>query len=184
VHPQRLKQLAYRLKQGAVIAYPTETVWGFGCLANQQAALLRLAQIKQRDNNKGFIIISPNIELCLPYIDLQYHQLSCEKISCNKAQPTTWIAPKSALVSPLLSGQYNSIAIRISPHPFVQDVCSLTQTPLVSTSANLSTKQQLNSALLITRHFRNVLDTIVHGYSDGNGKSSQIFDLISNNRLR
>ena len=184
MQPFQLRQLSAHLKQDAVIAYPTETVWGLGCLPNKQRALSHLAQVKQRSLNKGFILVSPNIELCLPYIDKAYHQLARQKITLNAHQATTWLAPKSGLVSPLLSGQFNTVAIRISPHPFIRELCQLTQQPLVSTSANISKRNTLNSPLLITKQFRHLIHKVIKGYPSGTGLSSHIYDLISDQRLR
>ncbi len=184
MQPFQLRQLTSRLNQGDVIAYPTETVWGLGCLPNNLQALTHLAQIKQRSLSKGFILVSPNIELCLPFIDKAYHQLAQKKIRLNPHQATTWVAPKSALVSPLLSGHFSTIAIRISPHPFINNICQLTQLPLVSTSVNISKKPSLNSSLLITKQFQTLIFKVVKGYLNGSGKSSHIYDLISDERLR
>lgn len=184
MQPFQLRQLSANLKQAAVIAYPTETVWGLGCLPDNQQALRHLALVKQRSLSKGFILVSPNIELCLPYIDTAYHSLARQKIVLNTQQATTWLAPKSSLVSALLSGQFNSVAIRISPHPFIRELCQLTQSPLVSTSANISKRSTLNSALLITKQFKHLIHQVIKAYPNGTGLSSHIYDLLSDKRLR
>lgn len=184
MHHWQLNQLAKNLKKGALIAYPTETIWGLGCLPNHNQALLDLAYTKRRDISKGFIILSPNIELCLPFITPLQHKAAIQNITTNPSHPTTWLVDKSDIVSPLLSGDSKKIAIRISPHPFIHDLCALTQLPIVSSSANISSRPSLNSGLLIQKHFKNCIDKVVKGYSEGTGQASRIIDLTSKKRLR
>ncbi len=172
--PFKLRQLIKCLNQGGIIAYPTETVWGLGCLPQHPLALKRLAQIKQRSLQKGFILVSPNIEYCLPYIDPDFHTLAKQCITLDTSRPTTYLIPKSTQVSPYLHGQFTTIAIRISPHPFIHSLCHALHTPFISTSANLHTRPGLNSALLIQRQLGTQLDAIVSGYPDGSGQASRI----------
>lgn len=173
----QLRKLTTQLNNGAVIAYPTETVWGLGCLPNNKKALQRLANIKQRSINKGFILVSPNIEHCLPYIDPNFHSLAKKNITLNTKKPTTWLVPKSDHISPLIYGQYNTVAIRISPHPFIHNMCSALSMPLVSTSANVHARPSLNSALRVQRFLGHKLDQIVQGYNNGSGQASTIINL-------
>lgn len=178
------EKIAHRLKQGAVIAYPTETLWGLGCLPYLQNSLLRILEIKQRSLHKGMILISSDIKWCFPYIDEKYHSLALQKITINPHQPTTWLAPKSEKVFPEISGNHITVGIRISPHPFIKKISPLIQSPLISTSANLSNHKSLNSAKLIEKQFGQEVDYIVKGEEDGLGHFSRIIDLVSGSILR
>lgn len=180
----KLRQLKAQLKSGAIIAYPTETVWGLGCLPNHQTALKQLANIKQRSINKGFILVSPQIEYCLPYIDSNFHEQAIRDIAQNKIKPTTWLAPKSRQLSSLVSGQFNTVAIRISPHPFIENICQSLQSPLISTSANMHSRPSLNTDLLVQKFLGHKLDQIIHGYNNGSGLASSIVDLESKQIIR
>ena len=184
MQPFQLRQRLSLLNAGAVIAYPTETVWGLGCLPNDEQALQHLAQIKRRSLNKGFILVSPNIEYCLPYINSKFHLIAKQHITLNTEQATTWLIPKSQKLSSFISGQFNTVAIRISPHPFIQEMCDNLLTPLVSTSANIHARPSLNSSLLIARHLGHKLDHIVYGYSNGSGQASTIIDCQSQQIIR
>jgi len=178
------RRLISKLKRGAVIAYPTETVWGLGCLPNNQEALQKLAEIKQRSVKKGFILVSPNINFCLPYIKEAFHQQAKENITLNLEKPTTWLVPKSSTTSSLISGQFHTVAIRISPHPFITDICNQLNMPLTSTSANLHSRPSLNSAIGIQRFLGDRVKHIVHGYKSGLGQASTIIDLQSKRIIR
>jgi L-threonylcarbamoyladenylate synthase len=184
LHPFQRRQLVSQLNQGAVIAYPTETVWGLGCLPTHPQALAHLAGLKQRSLKKGFILVSPNIELCLPFIQPKFHALAQKNMVFNKQHPTTWLLPKSEQLSVLISGKFNTVAIRISPHPFIQQICLALQMPLVSTSANMHSRPSLNSALLVNRFLGNGIDHIVNGYENGSGHASTIIDAQSNQIIR
>ena len=128
-----------RLKKGDVIAYPTEAVFGLGCDPNNEAAVLTLLKLKQRSIDKGLILIASHYQQLLPYID---------DSSLNKEQkqlaftswpgPVTWIFPKNRTTPYFLTGKFDSIAVRVTDHPLVCQLCDLFGKPLVSSSANLS----------------------------------------------
>jgi len=182
--PFKLRQLTALLESGAVIAYPTETVWGLGCLPNHHAALQHLADIKQRPINKGFILLSPNIEYCLPYVAPQFHSLAVQNIKLNVKRPTTWLVPKSNKASHLISGQFNTVAIRITAHPFINQICHALKTPFISTSANIHSRPSLNSALLVNRFLGGKVSRIIYGYENGSGQASSIIHLESQKTIR
>lgn len=184
MHPFQLNKLKLALKQGAIIAYPTETVWGLGCLPNDETALIRLAKIKQRPVHKGFILVASDISYCLDFIHPDFHQQAIKKVICNVQHPTTWLVPKAQGTSRLLSGDFSTIAIRISPHPFIKLLCSKIQAAFVSTSVNINSRPSLNSSILIQKQFGHQLDAIVHGFNAGLGKASKIIDLQSGAILR
>ena len=95
-----------RLKNGDVIAYPTEAVFGLGCDPNSEAAVLTLLKLKQRSIDKGLILIASHYQQLLPYID---------DSSLNKEQkqlaftswpgPVTWIFPKNRTTPYFLTGK-------------------------------------------------------------------------------
>lgn len=180
----QLRQLVRALNNGAVIAYPTETIWGLGCTPNNQTALQRLANTKQRPLKKGFILVSPSIEYCLPYINPSFYSQAKLYVKLNQKKPTTWLIPKARQISPLISGNFDTIAIRISPHPFIKKICHALKTPLVSTSANLRGRPSLNSALLVQKFLGDKIDRIIYGYDKGSGQASTIINLQNNQIIR
>lgn len=184
MQPHQLRKLKRVLIQGGIIAYPSETLWGLGCLPRDERALQKLALIKQRPLHKGFILIASDIAYCLEYIHPDFHQMARHKVICNLQQPTTWLVPKSNRTPPLLTGNFPNIAIRISPHPFIRQLCDSIKTAVVSTSANLNRHPSLNSALLIEHNFKRQLAYIVKGYESGNGTASRIKELQTGATIR
>lgn len=134
-----LTESCQRLITGEVIAYPTEAVFGLGCDPDNQSAILKLLSLKQRSPEKGLILIGANLAQLKPYFDktlLTKQQL--QLINQPSDPAITWLVPKNANTPPWLTGQFDSIAIRICHHPLAHQLCLAFAKPIVSTSANLS----------------------------------------------
>jgi len=123
------------LLQGGVLAYPTEAIYGLGCLPQYTPAIERLLQIKGRDADKGLILIAADFTQIQSYIA----PISAE-IRQRLETPgfITWLLPAAEQCSTLLTGTHRTIAIRITAHPVVCALCIGTHSPLISTSANRS----------------------------------------------
>jgi len=127
------------LQNQQVIAYPTEAVFGLGCDPMNEIAVQRLLTIKQRPVEKGLILIAANLAQLERYVDLS--KLTAEQINnINQTWPgpATWVMPAEAQVPKWLTGQFDSIAVRVSAHPTVQTLCLAFGGPITSTSANLT----------------------------------------------
>ncbi len=119
---------------GSVIAYPTETVYGIGCLVSDHVALERIILIKGRESSKGMIILVSDMDMAASLAVLDFPQ--------KNLLGHFWPGPLSVLLKarsgmdPLLAPG-GKIALRISPHPLARSLTSMTG-PVTSTSANLS----------------------------------------------
>ena len=94
------------LLRGGVIAYPTEGVFGLGCLPDDESALQRILAIKRRDASKGLILIAADAMQFDGWIDLPTGEFLPEP---HPARPTTWIVPPGPLVTPTLRGDHESL---------------------------------------------------------------------------
>ena len=170
--------LAERLRAGAVIAYPTEAVWGLGCDPNNRIAVERLLALKQRDPKKGLILIAGDLSQVEPFLfDLSSQQR--QTLSQSWPGPNTWLVPAETTAPTWIRGQHSSVAIRVSAHPVVQALCKAFGGPLVSTSANV---QGMPAALTTTEldgYFGTQLDAIAPGELGEASAPSIIRDLIS-----
>ena len=124
------------LRNGGVILYPTDTVWGIGCDATNAEAVARVYAIKQRDDSKAMI--------CLVDSDvrLQRYVRNVPEVAWDlleyATKPTTVILDNAVHLAPNLIAADGSIALRITQEPFSKQLCYRFQKPLVSTSANIS----------------------------------------------
>lgn len=181
--PWAINRLSKTVEQGAVIAYSGDTIWGFGCHPLRPNSVDRILQIKRRSATKGLILLSSNLEFCLPYID---DNLSTEQLTLlqSHTHPTTWLVPANQRCPTWLRGKFPTVAIRITNHPFIQSFCNSIESPIVSTSANLTGKTPVRNSIQAHKLFANQLDFIVTGYQSGSGRPSQIKSLETGDTIR
>lgn len=172
-------------KKGGIIAYPTEAVFGIGCDPDNEAALQRLLQVKQRPADKGLILLAGHFSQLLPYIDES--KISQDKLSTILSRwpdGISQLVPKSEFISPLLSGKFNTIAVRITSQADVVALCQKTNKPIVSSSANLSGQEPAKTWQTLAPELVNELDYIIKGNTLGYTKPSQIIYALTGEVVR
>lgn len=171
------------LKQGGVIAYPTEGVWGLGCDPDDADALARVIALKGRASDKGLILIAGSLEQLEPWLA----RLDAEqrgRLAASWPGPNTWLIPDNGRAQPLLRGDHTTLAVRVSDHPLVQQLCAAWGGPLVSTSANRAGEAPAMSAQAVRETFGGDVAAIVDGPLGGRDRPSTIRDLLSDRVLR
>lgn len=172
------RKAAACLRQGGVIAYPTEAVWGLGCDPWNVHAVARLLALKQRDPAKGLIVIAGALSQVDPWLSgLSVTQQ--KTLQDSWPGPRTWLVPGTTIAPPWVRGEHASIALRVSDHPVVQGLCQAFGGPMVSTSANPAGKAPARTAFDVRRYFGGMLDAIVPGETGGLDRPTEIRDLIT-----
>lgn len=168
------------LHQGKVIAYPTEAVFGLGCDPDNEQAVMKLLAIKQRPINKGLILIAADYQQLLPYID-DNQLTSRQKTNILATWPggTTWVMPAAHNTPHWLTGDFSSIAVRVSAHPVVKQLCQAFGKPIVSTSANLSGQPAIDNIDTLRDQIGDKVSHIVPGAPDTTLQPSKIIDAVS-----
>lgn len=138
--PEKLKQEIEKsvalLKQGKILLYPTDTIWGIGCDATNKKAVDKVFKLKNRQKQKSMIVLLDSADkLCL-YVD-EVPQIAFDLIE-NAASPITIVYNNAGNLSKKLIASDGSIAIRIVKEDYCLEVIKKLGHPLVSTSANLS----------------------------------------------
>lgn len=123
-------------KQHGVILYPTDTIWGLGCDAQDEEAIEKIYRIKQRDKEKNFILLMTDFRQLSRYLASPWPEL--ESLVSSFENPTTIIYPDAVDLPDKLMSSDRSIAVRITRDPFCRSLIKRMRSPLVSTSANLS----------------------------------------------
>ncbi len=140
------------LKAGGVLAYPTESVWGLGCDASHPHALDQIISLKNRDLGKGLIVLSDTACRLQPLLDVSHETFDWEKLeqaamayTASHQRALTWLVPvKAGHLPKILTGDHDTLAVRITTHPLLSELCRHLishQNPygfLVSTSCNRS----------------------------------------------
>ncbi len=176
-----VKHAADVLLGGGIIAYPTEGVFGLGCLPDDLAAVARLLHVKQRDARKGLILIAATREQLDGWVALPEGRSIPEP---DPTHPVTWIVPAGYRVAPIVRGEHEGIAVRITSNPVAAALCNAVDAPIVSTSANLSGKPVARNRIVLRRQFARRVDYIVPGDCGPASGASEIRDLSSNKVLR
>ncbi|WP_044408761.1 L-threonylcarbamoyladenylate synthase [Thiomicrospira microaerophila] len=183
---ERIAQAILKLQLGEVIAYPTEAVFGLGCHPFNQQAVEQILRLKQRSVEKGLILVAadPN---ALSNLTQLYHQAWSEKVLNswkNPAQAITWVLPKTAACPNWISGEHDSVAVRVSHHPIVKSLCEASeQGVLVSTSANPAGLAPALNCQQIKHYFADQVWCLA-GALGGLSQPSQIWDARSDQQLR
>jgi L-threonylcarbamoyladenylate synthase len=175
------------LNNQGVIAYPTESVFGLGCDPDCSAAIEKILQIKNRPADKGLILIAADIEQLKGYADFsQLNKQQLEAIQKTWPGPFTWVVPAQKTLNKLISGDFDSVAVRVSAHPIVQQLCREFAKPLISTSANLSGQEACTTSRQVAEMFSQqpLLESIIDAPVSGLSAPSQIHDAKSGKRLR
>lgn len=169
------------LRTGGVVAYPTEGVFGLGCLPADAAAVRRILAIKQRDPAKGLLLVAANLSQLEPWIDLPP---GCELPPASEERPVTWIVPARSGVPGIVRGDHDGIAVRLTAHPVAAALCDAADSALVSTSANRSGRQPTRDRQVLRRNFGDLVDYVVPGACGPARGPSEIRDLLSGKVLR
>ncbi len=169
------------IQGGGVVAYPTEAVYGLGCAASNRAAVQRIQALKQRQPDKGMITLIHDLMQVSDWLDSDYQHLWDKAISGWPAA-ITWLFPCSSQAPDWLTGGSQTIALRCPDHLLAQSLCE--QTPIVSTSANLSGQLPAMTASQVAEYFDDDIDLILEGDCGQQTQPSQIIDLISGKILR
>ncbi|HQQ63518.1 MAG TPA: Sua5/YciO/YrdC/YwlC family protein [Pseudomonadales bacterium] len=166
------------LRNGGVIAYPTEAVWGLGCDPLDEQAVMRVLALKKRDWRKGVILVAASIEQLAPYL----RGLDDEKYATLRKSwpgPNTWLVPDNGVAPSWITGGQPTLAVRVSAHPVVAALCHAFDGAIVSTSANIAGDPPARSIRDVIRYFGNDIDVIVPGDVGGADKPTQIRNLMT-----
>ncbi len=176
-----IKQAVLALRDGAVIAYPTEAVFGLGCAADNEQAAAKIMGLKQRSYDKGLITLINELSQVADWLDSDYQYL-WSKAQSSWPAALTWLFPCSEGAPRWLTGGSSKIALRCPDHRLALQLCQ--QQPLVSTSANSASCAPAVTASQVLEYFPDQLDLIVSGECSSYSQPSQIRDLITDEILR
>jgi len=124
------------LKEGGVILYPTDTLWGLGCDATSSAAIEKIFRIKTRDEAKGFIVLVNGVAMLERYAR-DIPQIAYELTGISDS-PLTIVYPEGRNLARGVCNEEGSVAIRICRDEFCNELITRFRKPLISTSANIS----------------------------------------------
>jgi L-threonylcarbamoyladenylate synthase len=177
-----IRQAIKTLRHGGIIAYPTEAVFGLGCDPWDEAAVLRLLDIKQRPSHKGLILIASDFNQLTDFIEPLSPEI-LQQLEATWPGPVTWLLPAKASTPDYLTGKHNTLAVRVTAHPIARQLCLAAGHALVSTSANIAGMPPAKTSRQVRWQLPHI-DSIVTGHCGKAAQPSQIRDAQTGNRLR
>lgn len=179
----QLHAAAHWVRNGGVIAYPTEAVFGLGCDPAQRKAVERVLILKRRSAAKGLILIASDWQQLQPWLIPVPGEWQ-EKLSRCWPGPITWLIPANRDCPRWLTGEHHSLAVRVTAHPLVRRLCESLNRAIVSTSANRSGHRPARSVLEVRLQFGSRLDFVLPGPVGTLEKPTPIRDLASGRVVR
>ncbi len=172
------------LRNGGIVAYPTEAVFGLGCDPADHDAFQRLFALKQRPPTQGVLLIGADFDQVAPYVDLAATPAAAiERARASWPGPSTWVFPRAATVPSWIAGAHAGIALRVTAHTPAAALCRAFGGALVSTSANRHGEPPARTAEDVRRAFGEDLP-ILNGNVGGLERPTPIRDAISGAMLR
>ena len=133
-----VKELNTKLKNGAVVSFVTDTVWGVGCLPNSEKGAENIYELKNRDRSKPLILMSDSVEHLLPYVK-NINNSAEQLIKKYFPGALTLIFEKTDLAPDYITSYRNTVGIRVPDNPVFKRLCEVVEGHvLATTSANLS----------------------------------------------
>ena len=170
------------MENGGLIAYPTEAVMGLGCSPWDETAVSRILQLKRRSPGKGLIVVASNPEQLSAVVDFS-KVAAREELNESWPGPVTWLIPAKSTTPHWLRGQRETLAVRVSAHPVVRQLCDEAGL-LVSTSANPSGCKPARTQQRARAYFGRKVDYYVPGSIGLDLKPSKIRDSLTGRLVR
>jgi L-threonylcarbamoyladenylate synthase len=176
------RRAAALIRAGGVIAYPTEAVFGLGCNPRDPVAVARLLAIKGRPPGKGLILIAADAAQLEPYL-LRLDEPIAARARQAWPGPVTWLWPARPGIPQWLTGDHETLAVRVTDHPLAAQLCREAG-PIVSTSANLAGEEPARTAEAVAERLGRRLDGILAGSVGGRERPSEIRDVMTGEIVR
>ncbi len=169
------------LRQGKIVAFPTETYYGLAVDPDCAAAVARLFAVKNRLGHKPLLLLIENIaqlDTVVQEVPAEYWSL----INRYWPGPLTLVFPAKANVNPLVTGNSGTVGVRLSPHPVAREMVRLMGKPITATSANISGYPPARSAQDVVAMLGDKIAYTVDGGPAAAGLGSTVVGL-QNGRL-
>lgn len=152
------------LRNGGVILYPTDTIWGLGCDATNEDAVKRIYEIKKRADSKKMLVLLESENRLDSYVD-EVPEIAFDLISVSD-KPITIIYPKAKFLAKNLLSEDGSIGIRVTSEDFSRNLLQRFRKPIVSSSANIHGEEFPKNFKEISEEIIKAVDYVVQYRQD------------------
>ncbi|HTW96349.1 MAG TPA: L-threonylcarbamoyladenylate synthase [Candidatus Methylomirabilis sp.] len=180
INPRRIKKTDIKLivdflRKGKIIVYPTDTVYGLGCLATNKKAIGRIYRLKRRTKKKPLLVLIAGFKMLKRFFLVDKKQESFLR-KIWPAKISVILNKKSALPEALTNG-LSSAAVRLPKSKFLTKIIAAVGAPIVSTSLNLSGRKPLASANNLNNYFKKIKPDLIVNAGPLTGRPSRLIDL-------
>ncbi|WP_242928520.1 L-threonylcarbamoyladenylate synthase [Pontibacter vulgaris] len=155
---------------GNVILYPTDTVWGIGCDAENAEAVKKIYKIKEREESKSLIMLMTDIDMLRHYV--KEVPVNFEEMLKQQDKPTTYVFSGAQNLPKELIASDGSIAVRLVEDEFCHRLIRQIERPLVSTSANISNEPSPKTFSQVSDKIKERVDYVVQWRQDEENEAS------------
>ncbi len=171
-HERTIKQVVECIKDGGVIAYPTDTYYGIGCDIMNKKAIEKVYQLKQRDKKKPFSFLCSDLKDISKYAKVSnYAYRTMKRLLPGQY---TFILEGTKLVPKIMLTKRKTAGIRVPNHQICTDLIKALGNPVLSTSATTEDRGILSEAWMIEDEFNNLVDIVIDGGDVPNLPSSVV----------
>ncbi len=175
-----VKQAVSLLKQGKVIIFPTETVYGIGADALNKKAVKRIFSLKKRPGSQPLQILIGNIK----DIKKTATKISPKVLGLMKKNwpgPMTIIVKKKKYIPDIVTSGLKTVGLRMPDHQLTLEIIRALGRPIAASSANISGKRPPKTAKEAARHFKSGVALVIDGGRCRIGKASKVMDATTAN---
>lgn len=173
--PRLIARVVEILKNGGVVAYPTDTTYGIGCSIFSKKGLERIYQVKQRERKKPFSFICADMSEIARYARVSNYAF--KQLRRLLPGPYTFVLEANSVVPDLLTTKQRTVGIRIPDNKICLAIVRELGAPIVTTSANLSGEEPIGNPWVVEHELGKLLDLVVDG-GDLTADVSSVVSLI------
>lgn len=178
----QVKKAIHILKKGGIVAYPTDTVYGLGANALDEAAVLRVYEAKRRPRHLAVPILLAAISQ-IDEVALDVPAIAWRLAERFLPGGLTLVLYKSPVIPDVVTGGDSKVAVRVPAHPIPIALVEGVGAPITGTSANLSGKPNPVTAEEVRRQLGNCIDLIIDGGRCQGDVASTVIDLTGEHPL-
>ena len=176
---EQLKKPAQIIKQGGIVVFPTETVYGIGTNGLNKEAIEKLYKIKQREHNKPISLLVSNIDM-IKSLTTEISEQEYKLIEKFFPGPLTIILKKRKIIPDILTSNTNFVGIIMPDDPIAIKLIEYAKVPLATTSANISTHPSETNIQNIMTNFGNTVNYYIDGGTSKIGLGSTVIKIENN----
>lgn len=176
-----IKKIATFFKKGKIVVYPTDTVYGIGCLATDKKGIAKVFKIKKRDKSKALLVLISSLRMLEKYFLVSLK----EKQYLKKVWPgpiSVVLRKKSILPKDLALGK-DRVAVRLPKNDFLIKMIRRVKAPIVSTSLNISGKRTLTSITGLEKQFSGLKPDLAVDGGNLLGRPSKLLDISNPEKI-